>query len=141
MLTDVHTVFRSGQISAIIARAWTVFRVWLTRCAADDEVAERARLGRRIDGERARHARALASLSELLQGRGDAPPREATGDPLADACTLVGAAVSIAFQLPPAAVAAPRASDPLDPHRDRVLALCNASRVRSRRIALRSGCR
>jgi NHLM bacteriocin system ABC transporter ATP-binding protein len=136
-LLDTFTAFASKRIADALEHCWSIFLAWLTRRAELDDTSERARLGRKIDGERARHAAALASLTALLQGRGDAPPVEPHGEALIDACAAIGAAAGISFRAAPPAAGRAHRVDPIDPHRDAVMAICNASRVRYRRVALR----
>jgi NHLM bacteriocin system ABC transporter ATP-binding protein len=140
-LQDGFTAFISGTVTEAIERAWAVFMAWLTACAEADDAMERTRLAQKTEGERLRQARALDSLAGLLQGRIEAETYELTGDAILDACALVGRASSIEFRSPPPSPAreASQAGDGSDPHRDRVLAVCNASRVRYRRVVLRSG--
>jgi len=137
-LADTFTACAGQRVSESLERAWAVFLTWLARQAEADDATDRARLVRKLEGERSRHASALASLSELLQGRADVTRIESHGDALLDACALVGAPSGIAFRPPPLTGERPRAQDPDDPHRDRVVGVCSASRVRYRRVALRA---
>ncbi len=140
VVVDTFTAFAERSIGAALVRAWGIFIAWLAAQADKDDAAERARLERRVEGERAKHASALASLAGLLQGRGGAQPAEPQGDPLLDACGMIGTACGIAFRAPPVANGRPPAAgDAADPHRDLVMRICAASRVRYRRVTLRDG--
>jgi NHLM bacteriocin system ABC transporter ATP-binding protein len=78
------------------------------------------------------YQKALRGLASVIAAPGafDASAGAAAGDRLAEACAAVGAAAHIRFSAPP------KAAERL-PARHRVDAICSASRVRSRRVALR----
>ena len=91
---------------------------------------ERDHWARKAASETRRQGLALGALLRLLEPE-SAPPRpERSPGPLFDACAWVGAAAGIAFQAPPAWAqvddAAPGALE----------AICRASRVRCRQVAL-----
>lgn len=100
-----------------------------------EAAAEEARTASRLREEAAssrRHFEAgLSELASLVRSETSAAERESTvaREPLQAACRAIGAAAGIAFRDPPAWEVADG--------RDLLPAICRASRVRSRRVALR----
>ena len=136
-VTDTLMALGAEQPSAILTRAWQVFLAWIARSGELDDIAERGRLGRKIEGERLQHSRALAGLSSLLRADVATAARDLHGDTLVDACAAVGAAAGITLRAPPGWNAAARDLRPGEEGRDRVAMICSASHVRYRRVALR----
>lgn len=137
-VADTFTAFASKRIAESIEYIWSVFLAWLAQRAEIEDATERGRLARKIEGERTGQAHALASLIDLLQGRGDDTPLALQGDALLDACAIVGKESGIAFATPPKPKVPYQDNiDPLDPYRESVMRICNASRVRYRGVSLR----
>lgn len=137
---DTLAAFATKRVGEALEYLWDIFLAWLTFRAAADDAVERTRLERKTAGERARLAGALASLSSLLQGRGDTAPVERRGEALLDACTIVGQHAGIAFRAPPTldeAAPPPGARLGADPYRDAVMRICDASHVRARQVTVR----
>ncbi|MGA2079433.1 MAG: NHLP bacteriocin export ABC transporter permease/ATPase subunit [Holophaga sp.] len=103
---------------------------WEGRRLEREEAEEQAHLERRAEAERALRRRSLAALAQLGEPRPRfESPGAAEGDLLA-ACRLVGGPEGIPFQAPPRWLALAGLRDPLE-------VICRASRVRSRKVALR----
>ena len=135
----INTIAAFGEESPSIAVAetWRAFLEWVARGAAAASIADADRLARKLDSERTSHHRALSSLASLLQAP-DALAGDAVapgGDRLFDACRAVGSAAGIVFRPPPGWEGAGESATTRD--RDRVAAICNATRVRFRRVGLR----
>lgn len=102
---------------------------WTT---AQAEQAERGRWQRRIEADERQVAQALSQLAGILEPRaithleGEGP----SADPLLAACQWVGQAMGVAIQSPPVVPAGRATADPL-------AAIARASRIRTRRVALR----
>ncbi|MFL6291511.1 MAG: NHLP bacteriocin export ABC transporter permease/ATPase subunit [Thermoanaerobaculia bacterium] len=95
------------------------------------ERQERERLARKADLDRATLRGAYARLASVLRPQAlDAPGMEETADPLVAACRLVGQAQGIAIRALPEESGGARQGDLLT-------RICEASRVRSRRVILR----
>ncbi|MDR3671531.1 MAG: NHLP bacteriocin export ABC transporter permease/ATPase subunit [Holophaga sp.] len=99
------------------------------RCAREDR-EELARLTRKLGAELDRRHRSLFALATLTAPEAEQPPPAARAGALLDACRMVGQHAGIVFHEPPQWVLD-------DPSRDRLAAICRASRVRLRRVALR----
>jgi len=93
-VTDTLMALGAEQPSAILTRAWQVFLAWIAHTGELDDIAERGRLTRKIEGERLQHSRALAGLSSLLRADVATASRDLHGDRLVDACAAVGAAAT-----------------------------------------------
>jgi NHLM bacteriocin system ABC transporter ATP-binding protein len=95
------------------------------------ERQERERLGRKVDLDRATLRGAYARLASVLRPQAlDGARMEETTDPLVAACRLVGQAQGIAIRTLPEEPGGARQGDLLT-------RICEASRVRSRRVILR----
>ena len=118
------TAFDAG-----LARLRALLAEWMSARSIAIERAERTRLERKAAADRGMREGALTSLASLLATGSDRTPSQSGGEPLLAACRLVGAAADIAFAPPPAWQIERNVRDPL-------AAICRASRVRSRRVAL-----
>ena len=118
-----------AAFDAGLARLRALLADWMARRSMAIEDAERVRLTRKAAADRGMREGALRSLAGLLAEGSDRTPAQTGGEPLLAACRLVGAAAQIAFAAPPAWQIERNVRDPLT-------AICRASRVRSRRVAL-----
>lgn len=100
---------------------------WVKPRIEADEAGEQDRQRRKAAAEAAMRERGLRALGRLLQ-REPAEEISLAGGELLAACRIVGRAAGIVFNEPPRD--APSYRDPLE-------LVCRASRVRSRRVALR----
>ena len=96
--------------------------------AEDQERLDRMRLQAEAEGELRR--RSLSTLAALTAPRPPQEPPPPQAGAILDACRMAGRHQGITFQAPPRWVQEDRSRDPL-------AAICRASRVRLRRVALR----
>jgi ATP-binding cassette subfamily C protein len=122
--------FSDGVAWGALARCSTGLTDWIGSQAIALEARERGRLTRKAGAERQMVASGVASLAATLASGEGVPVAEADGDALLAACRAVGTRARIEFQQPPAWETERRVHDPL-------AAICRASRVRHRRVALR----
>ena len=95
------------------------------------EQQERERLGRKVDLDRTSLQGAYARLASVLRPVSRrAPALDETPDPLLAACRLVGQAQGLELRARPDWETGPKQGD-------RLAQICNASRIRSRRVILR----
>jgi NHLM bacteriocin system ABC transporter ATP-binding protein len=95
------------------------------------EQQERERLGRKVDLDRSALQGAYARLASVLRPTSRrAPALDETPDPLLAACRLVGQAKGLELRARPDWETGPKQGD-------RLAQICNASRIRSRRVILR----
>lgn len=140
-VADTLIALGAGTPSALLIATWKVFLAWIARTGERDDAVERARLERKIEGERRQHTQALRGLSSLLQRDAEEIARPSHGDALLDACVAVGADARITFKAPPGWSTVKREPilDEEDRDRDLVATICSASHVRYRRVVLREG--
>jgi NHLM bacteriocin system ABC transporter ATP-binding protein len=108
----------------------TLFMAFAEKLSEWDEEAELRRVARKSEAEQSTRRRGLAALASVLSSTTAAPPTAGAADQLLDVCQIVGEASGINFRAPAAWEAAGRVHDELG-------AICRASRVRNRRVALR----
>lgn len=95
------------------------------------EQQERERLGRKVDLDRSSLQGAYARLASVLRPPSRrAPALDETPDPLLAACRLVGQVQGLELRARPDWETGPKQGD-------RLAQICNASRIRSRRVILR----
>ena len=107
-----------------------MFLQWVAQAVSAEEELERQRLQHQAEAQRRMTRRGLAGLATILVSAEADRPMAVEETPLMAACRAVGKAPGIEFRAPPAWALASRISDPLG-------AICRASRVRFRRVALR----
>jgi len=114
-----------------LARFHAVCLRYVALLAERAELQERERLGRKVDLDRSTLRGAYARLAAVLQPlSGDGTTLAATADPLLAAVQLAGQAQGIAIHSLPEWQQGARQGD-------RLAQICEASRVRSRRVILR----
>ncbi|MES2176462.1 MAG: NHLP bacteriocin export ABC transporter permease/ATPase subunit [Gemmatimonadota bacterium] len=132
-LTAVSTenALAHGNVRPALKIVRGAFLSWAAKGTASAMQADRERLRRKADQERELEALSMTGLASVLgTSRGAAPPLLETSDPLLAACRLVGDSARIVFRAPPSWEESGR-------WRDRLGAICRASRVRHRRVVLR----
>jgi ATP-binding cassette subfamily C protein len=105
-----------------------VVRACQARQVAADAAAEAERLRQAAAHDRAAGRRALAELAAVIDPRPPVAPAPEGESPLLAACRVVGAALGVTVQSPPAA--------PAGGPRDELAAIAKASRLRTRQVSL-----
>jgi ATP-binding cassette subfamily C protein len=130
---DTPALLRNGDEGHLwdgLARFHGFLLAWARARMEKDEREERERLGRKADLDRATLRGAYARLASVLRPREPGGGGiEETSEPLLAACRLVGQVQGIAIRSRPG----PQGTG----QGDRVARICEASRVRSRRVILR----
>jgi len=125
-----HSCLKQGQMNRGLDRLRTLFMAFAERLSQWDDAAESRRAVRKSEAELSVRRRGLAALASVLSPTAAAPPRAGEADRLLNACWVIGEASDIDFRKPAAWETEGRIHDELG-------AICRASRVRNRRVALR----
>ena len=128
--TDTISCIQEGHAVNGLLLLRALFMAWTERETAAVEAAEEQRLRRKSAAEELMRERGLAKLAAVIGGGGAEPRLMEAEDRLLSACMTVGKPAGIDFKEPPQWEADTRSRDPL-------AAICRASRVRLRRVALR----
>lgn len=131
-LTGVTTAecLRAGEAWEGLAALLSRFVTWVVAQVMESEAVERARMTTRAQAEERMLERGILGLASVIDDSPAVLPPADSTDPLLAACRTVGAALGIEFQAAPRRMSGEEFADPLD-------AICSASRVRARRVALR----
>jgi len=129
-IETTHSCLSRGQMTVSLDGLRTLFMAFALRLSEWDADAELQRAVRKLEAEQNVRRRGLAALASVLAPAAAAPARAVEADSLLDACRVIGEASGIQFRAPATWETAGRIHDELG-------AICRASRVRNRRVALR----
>lgn len=131
LVVDTAAAVAQGALWSGFNRYRALFAEWTARhCIAVGD-AERRRLERKSVADLRLRERGMAGLADILgTGRARAASETGVDDPLFAACRVVGTSAGIEFRPAPRWEVDRKVRDPL-------ASICRASRVRSRRVALR----
>ena len=126
---DAAAAWRAGALWTALESFRALFSQWLVQHVFEMEASELGRLARKAETEQQMLRRSVVNLAGVMATAARGPVAADDGNALLAACRAVGAPKRIEFRAPPGWELDRRVRDPL-------AAICRASRVRQRKVAL-----